>query len=317
MICLTHKCIVAKEVERRLIYEFIHTKLPEYAVIEKCRVLKVTKQGYYQWARSLDKPYKYAALLAKILEVLAEDIENKENYGARRVFLRLKQPEYNCEGSYSTVYRVMKANSLLRKKKRRPNSLTKEDYAAQKSENLLNQDFTASEPNTKWLSDITEVPTADGKLYLAPVLDCFDGQIVGLAMADNMRKELCVSAFEQACLRHKASGMIFHSDRGSQYTSQKFRETLRARGAIQSMCGTGRCYDNARMESFIATLKKEKLYKIRTDLLSMEVVKSIIFRWIFRYYNRKRVYTANESGYPPEVKREMHEEQKMSALMAA
>jgi transposase InsO family protein len=241
-----------------------------------------------------------------ILKVLAEDAENKTNYGARRVYLRLTQPEYNYSGSYSTVYRVMKSNGLLQKKKRKPNGLTKEDYAAQKSENLLKQDFSASEPNSKWLSDITEVPTANGKLYLAPVLDCFDGQIVGLAMADNMRKELCIEAFEQACLRHNAYGMVFHSDRGSVYTSHKFREALAAHGAVQSMSGAGRCYDNARMESFFATLKKEKLYRIRTELLPMSTVKSIIFRWVFMYYNRKRVYTANECGYPPEVKRQMH-----------
>lgn len=251
----------------------------------------------------MDKPYKYADLLAKIHKVMAEDSENKSNYGARRVYLRLTQPEYNYQGSYSTVYRVMKANGLLQKKKRNPKGLTKEDYAAQKSENLINQDFTASKPNSKWLSDITEIPTANGKLYIAPVFDCFDGQIVGLSMDSNMKKELCINAFEQACQRHNAYGMIFHSDRGSQYTSHKFRESLRSYGAIQSMCGTGRCYDNARMESFIATLKKEKLYKIRTELLSMEAVKTIIFRWIFQYYNRKRVYTANAGGYPPETKR--------------
>ena len=251
-----------------------------------------------------------------ILKVLAEDPENKENYGARRVHLRLQQPEYNYTGSYSTVYRVMKANGLLQKKKRKPNGITKEDCAAQKSENLLNQDFSASEPNVKWLSDITEVPTADGKLYLAPVLDCFDGQIVGLAMDDNMKKELCIRAFEQACLRHNANGMIFHSDRGAQFTSQKFRESLKAHDAIQSMSGTGRCYDNARMESFIATIKKEKLYKIKTELLSMEKVKSIIFRWIFMYYNRKRVYTANDSGYPPDVKRQMHLKKTLAPMAA-
>jgi len=280
-------------------------------------VLNVSKQSYYNWLRSLGKPYKYAALLAMILEVLAEDPENKSNYGARRVFLRLKQPEYGYAGSYSTVYRVMKSNSLLQKKKRNPNGLTKEDYAAQKSENLINQDFTASEPNVKWLSDITEIPTADGKLYIAPVLDCFDGQVVGLAMDDNMKKELCISAFEQACLLYNAKGMIFHSDRGSQFTSRDFRKSLKSRNAVQSMSGTGRCYDNARMESFIATLKKEKLYKIRTELLPMETVKSIVFRWVFQYYNRKRVYTANAGGYPPMVKRQMHEkEQRFEAMVA-
>jgi transposase InsO family protein len=279
-----------------------------YTLTEKCRALQVTKQGYYQWLRCKDKPCKNAGLLAMILKVLAEHPENKENYGARRVFLRLKQSGYDYPGSYSTVYRVMKSKGLLQKKKRTPNSLTREDYAAQKSENLINQDFQALEPNSKWLSDISEVPTADGKLYLSPVLDCFDGQIVGLAMADNMKKELCIDAFEQACQRHNAYGMIFHSDRGSQYTSQRFREALKNRGAVQSMSGSGRCYDNARMESFFATLKKEKLYKIKTELLPMRAVKSIIFRWIYAYYNSERIYTPNEKGYPPIVKRRMYEE---------
>jgi transposase InsO family protein len=202
----------------------------------------------------------------------------------------------------------MKANGLLHKKKRNPNALTKEDKAAQKSENLIKQDFQSPEPNSKWLSDISEVNTADGKLYISPIMDCFDGQIVGLTMDNNMRQELCIEAFKQAYRRYDAYGMIFHSDRGTQYTSHKFREELKSRGAIQSMSGTGRCYDNARMESFFATLKKEKLYKIKTESLPMETVKSIIFRWVFTYYNRKRVYTTNEGGYPPSVKRQMYEE---------
>jgi transposase InsO family protein len=284
-----------------------------YSIAEKCQVLCVTKQGYYRWLRTRDKPYKYAGLLAKILEVLAEDPENKGNYGSRRVYLRLLQAEYDYSGSYSTVYRVMRANGLLQKKKRNPNSLTKEDRAAQKSENLIKQDFRATEPNSKWISDITEVETADGKLYISPILDCFAGEIVGLSMEDNMRKVLCIEAFEQACQSQGAIGMIFHSDRGSQYTSHRFREALETRGAVQSMSGTGRCYDNARMESFFATLKKEKLYKIKTEMLAMETVKSIIFRWIFTYYNRKRIYTANEGGYPPSVKRQMYEAANQSA----
>ena len=201
----------------------------------------------------------------------------------------------------------MKAHHLLQKKKHSPISLTKQDYNAQKSDDLIKQDFTAHKPNTKWLSDISEVPTVDGKLYISPIMDCFDGQVVGLSMADNMKKELCISAFKQACLRQNARGMIFHSDRGSQYTSHEFRKTLACYDAKQSMSGTGRCYDNARMESFFATLKKEKLYKIKTHLLPMAAVKSIIFRWIFSYYNNKRVYSANDGGYPPCVKRHMYE----------
>jgi putative transposase len=288
------------------LYEFVHTQFSGYETAEKCRVLRVCRQGYYKWKKNLNKPYKHAGLLVQIEAVLREDSENKENYGAKRVFLRLCQGPYNYRGCYSTVYRLMKSNNLLHTKKKNPHSLTKEDIEAQKSENLLKQDFSADTPNTKWLTDISEVPTADGKLYISPVFDCFDGQIVGLSMDGNMRKELCIESFERACRQHGAKGMILHSDRGSQYTSHKFRDTLQKYGAIQSMSGTGKCYDNARMESFFATLKKEKLYKIKTELLPMETVKSIIFRWIFAYYNRKRIYTSNEGGYPPCVKRQMY-----------
>ena len=239
-----------------------------------------------------------------IRQVLEEDDENSDNYGVRRIFLALRNNK-GYTGSYSTVCRVCRKNGITLTKKRTPNSLTAADKEAQKSENLIKQDFTAQAPNEKWLSDITEVPCADGKLYVSPVLDCFDGAIVGLSMDDNMRKELCIEAFEQACRRQNAYGMIFHSDRGSQYTSGDFRASLRNHGAVQSMSGTGRCYDNARMESFFATLKKEKLYRIKTRNLPMATVKSIIWRFIESYYNRRRIYTPND-GYPPLVFRDMY-----------
>jgi len=106
-------------------------------------------------------------------------------------------------------------------------------------------------------------------LYLAAVLDCYNGEIVGLAMDDNMKKALCIRAFRSACQAQGAHGMILHSDRGSQFTSSAFRMVLAQKDAVQSMSGTGRCYDNARMESFFATLKKEKLYQIRTKRMPM------------------------------------------------
>jgi putative transposase len=159
------------------------------------------------------------------------------------------------------IYKVMKKAGFIHKKSRSSNGITKADKEAQKSENIIGRDFSAENPNEKWLTDITEVGCRDGKLYVSPVLDCYDGQIVGLTIDDHMRKELCIEAFENACRLTGASGMILHSDRGSQYTSGAFRDSLAKHGAIQSMSGTGRCYDNARMESFFATLKKEKLYR--------------------------------------------------------
>lgn len=203
----------------------------------------------------------------------------------------------------------MKQSGLIKKVKRHPNSITREDAAAQKSENLINRDFTAEAPNEKWLSDIIEVPCSDGKLYVAAVLDCCGGEIVGLAMDDNMRKELCIQAFENACKAQNAYGMIFHSDRGSQFTSYALRESLAKYGAVQSMICTGRCYDNARMESFFATLKKEKLYRIRTGRYPMSSVKTVIFRYVMVYYNRQRIYTSNPGRWPPMVHRERRKQQ--------
>lgn len=266
-----------------------------------CKALAVSESGFYRSLKPSSKKQSQQSLLVAIQDVLNEH-EDNQNYGVMRVLLALEQK--GIKASYSKVYRVMKKHGLLKKAKRHPNGITREDALAQKSENLLQGDFIASAPNQKWLSDITEIPCSDGKLYLCAVLDCFNGEIVGLAMDDNMRKELCIQAFENACRARNARGMIFHSDRGSQYTSQAFRECLARRGAIQSMSGTGRCYDNARMESFFATLKKEKLYKIKTERYPMVYVKTVIFRYIMVYYNRQRIYTSNPGGWPPAIYRE-------------
>lgn len=261
----------------------------------------MSESGYYRSIRTKDKPKRRELLLVKIKEIINRH-EDNNNYGAQRVHLALTQAKESV--SYSTVYRIMKENRLLKKPKRHPNGITREDAAAQKSENLIQRDFTAEAPNQKWLSDITEVQCSDGKLYAAAVLDCFNGEIVGLALDDNMRKELCIQAFENACKNRNARGMIFHSDRGSQFTSRAFRESLSKYGTIQSMSGTGRCYDNARMESFFATLKKEKLYRMRTERYPMAYIQTVIFRFVMVYYNRQRIYTSNPGGWPPAVYRE-------------
>jgi Transposase and inactivated derivatives len=283
------------------LYGYIRAGKKRWDIQELCRVLRVSESGYYRSLKAPGKRRRREHLLVRIKEII-ERYPDNDNYGARRVHLALKQEGETV--SYSTVYRVMKENGLLRKTKRHPNSITREDAAAQKSENLIDRDFTAEAPNRKWLSDITEVSCSDGKLYAVVVMDCYGGEIVGLVMDDNMRKELCIQAFESACQSRNARGMIFHSDRGSQFTSHDFRESLARHGAIQSMSGTGRCYDNARMESFFATLKKERLYRMRTERYSMAYVKTVIFRYVMIYYNRQRIYTSNPGGWPPTVYRE-------------
>ena len=264
-------------------------------------MLKVSESGYYRWLKRSLSPRSWQLLLVHIKKIFESHPDN-DNYGVRRIRIALAQD--GIDVSLSTVRRAMKKGNLLKSAKHRPNGLTKADITAQKADNLIRRDFTAEAPNRKWLTDITQIPCLDGKLYIAPIMDCFNGEIVGLAMDDNMKKELCIRAFESACHFKNARGMILHSDRGSQYTSQGFRKTLAQYGAVQSMSGTGRCYDNARMESFFATLKKEKLYRIRTKKLPMEQVKAIVFRYIMVYYNRLRIYTSNPGGLPPAMYRQ-------------
>jgi len=219
----------------------------KWNVAALCRVLQVSESGYY----------KYADLLKQIYELLKEDPENA-NYGVKRIYKYLRN--YKAyKGSYSTIYRICRENNLMIRCKRHPKGIAKADSEAPKAENLIKQDFTAQSPNEKWLMDITEIPCKNGKLYLAPVLDCYDGSIRGFKMDTNMKAELCVEAFKLACRGDGARGMILYSDRGSQFTSNIFRNTVTQYGVIQSMSSVGRCYDNARMESFFATLKKEKL----------------------------------------------------------
>ena len=191
-------------------------------------------------------------------------------------------------------------------RRRIPRGITKASTEIQDRENLIKRDFKAERPLQKLLSDITEIQCYDGKLYLSAVLDCYNGEILSVAMDNNMKKELCIRTVTELELQYgkKLGGAIFHSDRGSQYTSEAFRNALRNAGLIQSLSGTEHCFDNARMESFFATLKKEKIYRISAYKLTREQVKSIVFRYIFVYYDRIRVSLVNPGGLSPVAYRE-------------
>ena len=191
-----------KEVKTARLYEYISLRRNKWSVAALSKILGVSETGYYRSLHKAPASERREHLLVKIREIISQFPDN-DNYGAKRIHIALLQQKERA--SYSTVYRIMKENSLLQNKKRHPNGITHEDIEAQKSENLIQRDFTADIPNEKWLTDITEVPCMDGKLYVVPVLDCFDGKIVGLEMDDNMRAEVCVRAFENAC-RHGGAG---------------------------------------------------------------------------------------------------------------
>lgn len=263
-----------------------------------CKVLRISESGYYRWLKNQAKQTARELLTVEIKEIISEHPDN-ENYGIERIRTALYNKGINA--SRRTVYRAMRDGGLLHKR-RRPHGITKATTEVQEKENLIKRDFRSDKPKTKLLTDITEVQCADGKLYVSPVMDCFNGEIVALKMRENMKKELCIDTVKQL---GRLKDAILHSDRGSQYTSDAFRAELKKIGILQSLSGTGHCYDNARMESFFATLKKEKLYRIPTYRMAREKVKTIIFRYIFGYYNTQRITSFNPGGLPPVAYRKL------------
>lgn len=282
-------------------YEYISKTADVHSVKEMCETLGVNESGYYKKKRNIGKRSKREILSVEIVKIIEKD-EYNSNYGIERVLKALKTKEINV--GKRTVYRAMSELGLLQKR-RKPRGITKADTETQEKENIIKRDFSADKPMKKCLTDITEVQTGDGKIYVSPMFDCYDGSIIALQIDDNMRAELCIKTVRQALMK-KDQGIIIHSDRGSQYTSEAYRKELQKYGAIQSLSGTGRCYDNARMESFFATLKKELLYKIPTYKMNKEEVTSIIYRYVFGYYNTKRINSFNPDGLPPMEYRKLY-----------
>lgn len=211
--------------------------------------------------------------------------------------------DYECQYCQKTVEKVMREHGLLQKKKRSPRGLTKSDKQAQKSENLINRDFTADAPNEKTVTDIVEFQASDGKVYTSAIFDCFDNACLGLSMASHMRAELVVETMEQAVGMYDLRGAISHSDRGSQYTSEVFRKAIAKLKIIQSMnSAAGRCHDNAKCESMWARGKVEILACYDTKNMTCEELRSVIFYYYMVYWNHRRICSAI-GGMPPMVKR--------------
>jgi len=246
------------------------------------RVLGVTRQGYDRYKKSLNKEDKHALLLATIKEILEED-EFNDKYGRRRIYDALVLRGFKT--SERTVYRVCMQHGILKKRKK-PKGLTKQSHEDYKSDDLLKGDFTADKPGIKFVTDITQLPTADGTLYISALFDCFDNACTGLSMADNMKTALVINSVEIANLeRPRDSKPICHGDRSSQYTSHDFRTKLKQLKIVQSMSHAGSsCFGNAKCESMWARFKTEAVYdRYKTESMSMEEVKSLVFRYFMGY----------------------------------
>jgi putative transposase len=280
-----------------------------------CRVLKVSRQGFYYYLENIDKPWKYKALAAKMNEIIAED-ECNDTYGRHRMHDALKLKKDIEGGNFPhipherTVYRIMEKLGMVHTPKRKPNGITKADKEAMKADDKIKRDFTAQEPLIKAVTDITEIKTVEGKLYVSAIEDCFDNAILGLSIANNMKAELCVDTLKSAIIAFPGlRGAIVHSDRGSQYTSNEYRMAIKKYEIIQSMNSAGgRCHDNAKCESLWGRFKEELLYgRYNTEKMSNADVKSLIWRYFMSYWNNRRISSAN-GGLPPMVKRKKYYE---------
>jgi putative transposase len=254
-----------------------------------CRVLGVSRSGYYEWrdrpksAREQDNEL----LLKHIQRIHAE---SRGTYGWPRVTAELALG-LGMAVNHKRVARLMRAAGLQGLYRRRRRGTTVRDPQAEPATDLVNRKFTVDAPDVLWITDITEHPTEEGKVYCAAVMDAYSRLIIGWSIAEHMRTELVTDALGMAILRRQPeSGTILHSDHGSQYTSWAFGQRLRNAGLLASMGTVGDCYDNAMMESFWGTMQLElldqKMWKTRDELANA------IFEWIECWYNPKRRHSS-------------------------
>lgn len=253
-----------------------------------CQILAVSRSGYYEWIERLDSRKKVANinLLKEIKRVYDR---SRGIYGRIRITKKLNSEGIKC--SQNRVYRLMKENNIFSKMKRKFKATTNSKHNHAVAPNLLNQDFATNKPCKKWVSDITYIPTKEGWLYLAAVLDLYDKKIIGWAMDSTMNQELVIKAFQNAVRRRKPEeGLIHHSDRGSQFASKAYQNLLKKHNITVSMSRKGNCYDNACMESFFGTLKTELIYFC--SYRSRQEAKSSIFEYIEIFYNNERLHSS-------------------------
>lgn len=260
----------------------------EFSIKRMCNVFGVSESGYYAWVKR--PPSNRAKENEKLLEQIKMIFKySRETYGSPRIYQELRQQGVFC--GRNRVARLMRLNRIRAKRKRRKfPKTTQRGIGRLAAPNLVKQEFNPILPNQVWASDITYIDTAEGWLYLAPVMDLFDREIIGWGMEEHMESDLVEAAFKMALKRRDVQpGWIHHSDQGSQYTSDSFRQLLAQVGCYPSNSSVGNCYDNAVMESFFSTLKTECAY---AQFSTRAQARTVIFEYIEVWYNRKRLHSS-------------------------
>lgn len=259
----------------------------EFPVAFMCEIFEVSSSGYYAWRKrdTSERETRELSLVRKIEEIHQG---SRGTYGSPRVFQVLKGLGEPC--NKAKVERLMKKNGIRAKTKRKFRQTTDSKHNLPVVPNLLERNFSPEKPNQTWAGDITYVWTREGWLFLAVIVDLFSRQIVGWSIDKTMTRELVLEALRQACFRRKpGTGLIFHSDRGSQYCSKDYRDALKQWHMLQSQSRKGDCWDNAVVESFFHTLKTEAIF--HEDFETRAQAEAFIFEWIEAFYNRERIHS--------------------------
>ncbi len=285
-------------------YEFVDRHSDRWKIGRMCSLLNLSRSGFYAW-KTKPKSSRRMTNEKLVLEIRKIYDEGKGEYGSPTICQTLRQKGYQV--NHKRIARLMRAIGLKSKTVRRFKHTTVRCKDRDASPNLLNQNFHIDRPNRVWISDITYIDTAEGWLYLTTVEDMCSRGMVGHAITDHLRATAVIDALRMALSRRIiSSGLIFHSDRGVQYTDHRVRGILKANGIVQSMSSTGNCYDNAMAESFFATLKKGHLFRVRFQ--TKEGARRKLFEYIEIYYNRVRRHSALEYKSPVAFENELSTE---------
>lgn len=265
-------------------FEFIEAHRGMWGLPVMCRVLEVSKSGYFAWRDGRESPRRCRDRVLTVLIQASHD-RSRQTYGSPRVFEDLK--DQGIPLGQKRVERLMKCAGIAVLPLRKFVTTTDSNHDQPIAPNLLEQDFSATAPNQRWVTDITYISTGEGWLFLAAIMDLYSRRIVGWAMQPTMHRSLVLKALDMAVTARRPSpGLIHHSDRGSQYASEDYRNALSAHGLIASMSRRGCCYDNAAAESFWHTLKNDLIH--RRHFQTREEAKQAIFEYIEVFYNRTR-----------------------------
>jgi putative transposase len=271
-----------------VIFAFIEEHQDAWPIRVLCETLGVSFQGFYAW-RSRPTSVQQQRRDTLLVEMRAVHAEVKQRYGSPRLQAALQKRGVAC--CVNTVAKLMHDNDIRAKTARKFRNTTDSNHRLPVADNLLDRQFEVQAPNERWVADITYIPTREGWLYLAAVEDLYSRRVVGWSMAAHLESRLVVDALEMAVARRlPGEGLLAHSDRGSQYASEHYQRLLGQHGIECSMSGVGQCWDNAPMESFFASLKKELVH--HEDYQTRAEARASIFEYIEVFYNQQRLHSS-------------------------